>query len=245
MSINQEFDLIFSIGEACSCSETLRKCRLQFFSYPFDWLFGSTFLDRIKLFCLDIDNFINIDDLEYAYEEKSLLCKAYRNKYTDITFNHDFPKDLSLEHSFTEVKSKYNRRIKRLVQHIEQSKRVLVVYIQTPNNQSVLSKEEILDGYKILNDKYGDKINLLYLFSDSNYQYNDKFIVDLNENVTCIKFDYNAYNKDIPYAVNKKLLIALFNKIKITGKFMTTKNKFRRFVYKFTLFFKGDLWKRY
>lgn len=39
----KKYDLIFSIGEACSCAEVLRESRLRFYSYPFDWLYGSTF----------------------------------------------------------------------------------------------------------------------------------------------------------------------------------------------------------
>ena len=62
MSKFKKYDLIFSIGEACSCTEMLRKCRLQFYSYPFDWLFGSTFLNRIKMLCDDMKTFINKEE---------------------------------------------------------------------------------------------------------------------------------------------------------------------------------------
>lgn len=39
----KKYDLIFSVGEARSCAEVLRESRLRFYSYPFDWLYGSTF----------------------------------------------------------------------------------------------------------------------------------------------------------------------------------------------------------
>lgn len=242
----QQFDLILSVGEACSCTETLRKCRLQFSSYPFDWLYGAGFVARCKILTTDFKNWLIKDNLEKV-GDNNLSAEPkhiYRNNITDITFNHDFPKHLTLDDSFEDVKNKYDRRIKRLLQQIKQSEKVLVVYLQTPNNNKELTKEELLEGHKILKEKFGEKIHLLYLFCDSNYKLKNRFIINLNEKIRCIKFDYNAYNTEVPYAVNRKVLITLFNQMKITDKFMTTKNKFRRFVYKLTLFFKGDLWKK-
>ena len=41
-----KYDLIFSMGEACSCSEAIRRLNYQDFSYPFDWVANLTFLER-------------------------------------------------------------------------------------------------------------------------------------------------------------------------------------------------------
>ena len=38
------YDLAFSLGEACSCADTLVRAGLRKFSCPFDWLFGTDFL---------------------------------------------------------------------------------------------------------------------------------------------------------------------------------------------------------
>jgi hypothetical protein len=40
MGINKKYDLIFSIGAACLASSSIRRNKLQDFSYPFDWLAG-------------------------------------------------------------------------------------------------------------------------------------------------------------------------------------------------------------
>lgn len=90
------YDLIFSIGEACSCTQILRQVELQDFSYPLDWLFGASFTDRIKIVASKFENFFNKDDLIYAYTEEAVPFDAYKNTLNDMTFNHDFPKNVPL-----------------------------------------------------------------------------------------------------------------------------------------------------
>ena len=41
----QHYDFVFSLGQACSCSSSLRAAKLQYASYPFDWLYGSDITD--------------------------------------------------------------------------------------------------------------------------------------------------------------------------------------------------------
>lgn len=86
----QKYDFVFSIGEACSCTQILRQQGLQKASYPFDWLFGSTFVKRCELLASEFKDFIRKEDLEFSYEERSIKCYAYHNKLNGITFNHDF-----------------------------------------------------------------------------------------------------------------------------------------------------------
>ena len=54
----KKYDLIFSIGEACSCTSALRLAKLQFKSYPLDWLFGSDFIGRCKILASQFEHFI-------------------------------------------------------------------------------------------------------------------------------------------------------------------------------------------
>ena len=151
----RKFDLIFSLGEACSSSETLRRHLLQVESYPFDWLYGSDFIGRCRILVNDFENFIEKEDLEYAHEVRSIKCVAYHNKSNDITFNHDFLKELPLDESYEQVKQKYNRRIARLLKNIENSKDVLVVWLETPcTNHKVVANQEIIDGFNILKSKF-------------------------------------------------------------------------------------------
>lgn len=245
--LKAKFDLIFSLGEACSCTETLRKCRLQFYSYPFDWLFGASFIERCNIITSGFENWLRKENLEKIGDNNiSKIPKhIYKNNLTKIVFNHDFPQNLSLDESFSQVKQKYDRRISRLLKNIVESKKVLVVYIQTPHNATKINKNEILEGFNILTNKFGDKINLLYIYCNPNATLKNREEIDLNANVKYVGFDYNAYNKDFPYIVNHKILTRLFNKIKITNKFLTKRNIIKRLLYRVTLLCKGQLWKKY
>ena len=241
--MKKKYDLIFSIGEARSCAEVLRESRLRFYSYPFDWLYGSTLLDRIKMLANNMKDFINKEDLEFAHEARSISCNAYCNKLNNITFNHDFKNNIPFDEAYIEVREKYNKRINRLLEQIRNSQNILVVYIQTPNNKSEIAQDAILEGYDILKEKFGDKINLLYLFCEPEIDVKNRIEIDLNQNVKCIKYDYNAYNIDFPYVVNQEKLLAIFNKIRITNKFLTNTNRLEYFLYKIKLLFKGKPWK--
>lgn len=241
---NRKYDLIFSIGQACSCTEVLRKAHLQFYSYPFDWLFGSNFIDRIKMLSNNMKNFIDKDDLEYSYEEISISCNAYHNKRTDITFNHDFKKNLSFNEAYKEVSEKYKRRINRLYKQIEQSEKILAVYLQRPNENSVINENELIDGLNILEEKFGkNKVFLLYLYCDPNFNFKNKQINLLNDKIMIINFDYSAHDKNVPIKPNYRALNKIFNKFKISNKFLNSKNRRARFIYLIKIFFKGDLWK--
>ena len=52
------------------------------------------------------------------------------------------------------------------------------------------------------------------------------------ENIYVSSFDYDAYNKEIPHAVNGQILQKLFCKLKISTKFMTLKNLYKRNLYR-------------
>lgn len=188
-------------------------------------------------------DFINKEDLEFAHEARSISCNAYCNKLNNITFNHDFKNNIPFDEAYIEVREKYNKRINRLLEQIRNSQNILVVYIQTPNNKSEIAQDAILEGYDILKEKFGDKINLLYLFCEPEIDVKNRIEIDLNQNVKCIKYDYNAYNIDFPYVVNQEKLLAIFNKIRITNKFLTNTNRLEYFLYKIKLLFKGKPWK--
>lgn len=191
----------------------------------------------------DMKDFINKEDLEFSHEERNISCNAYCNKLNNITFNHDFKNNIPFDEAYIEVREKYNKRINKLLEQIRNSQNILVVYIQTPNNKSEIAQDAILEGYDILKEKFGDKINLLYLFCEPEIDVKNRIEIDLNQNVKCIKYDYNAYNIDFPYVVNQEKLLAIFNKIKITNKFLINTNRLEYFLYKIKLLFKGKPWK--
>ena len=62
--LNNEYDFIFSIGEACSCTSVLRNSGLQFESYPLDWIWGGNIELRTMFLINNFDGFFNKDSLK-------------------------------------------------------------------------------------------------------------------------------------------------------------------------------------
>ena len=201
----QKYDLIFSIGEACSCTSALRGAKLQFNSYPLDWLFGSDFVGRCKILASRFERFVEKNDLEYTYSERSISCDAYHNKYNDLTFNHDFLSEHELDETHPVVYEKYIRRISRLLESIEKSNRVLVVYIETPiKDHKIVDDKELIRGRKIIADAFPKTtVDLLY-FSNSD----TKKTVRVSDHIIRIYDDYKDKTSDLDYVVKPDVLIA-------------------------------------
>lgn len=212
------YDLIFSIGEACSCTECLRFNKLQDASYPFDWIFGATFLDRIKILTSKFDNFLNLKDLTFSYSENSISCDAYKNNFNNLTFNHDFPKDIPLSSSYNQVKEKYNRRINRLLNKINTSQNVLLVYIETPMTSNTLKNDGVLhEAQKFLEQAFpGTQCDILYITHDETLPLYIHNYVKLSDKILKValynKSNMSGYPED---TVNPHNLIHLFKKYQL------------------------------
>ena len=128
----REYDLVFSLGAACACTECLRGAGLQFSSFPFDWLFGSTLPRRTDILADGCDRWLRLEELEHVFSATVIRTEAYRNNATGITFNHDFPAGVPLEESIAGVREKYDRRFARLRELISRGGRVLAVYVTPP-----------------------------------------------------------------------------------------------------------------
>lgn len=128
----RKYDLVFSLGAACACTECLRGAGLQFSSFPFDWLFGSTLPRRTDILVDGCDRWLRLEELEHVFSATAIRTEAYRNNATDITFNHDFPAGVPLEESIAGVREKYDRRFARLRGLIARGGHVLAVYVTPP-----------------------------------------------------------------------------------------------------------------
>lgn len=216
----QKYDLVFSLGEACACTQTLRKAKLQNNSYPLDWLYGADFLGRTEILCSGFDDFINLEDLEYFGKNKSSNnpCYDYKNTRNNINFNHDFPCGTSLEDSYPKVREKYDSRIKRLLQGIESAQRVLIVYLETPNCKSKLSNTQTLLGaYKKISDKFkGCEIDLVYIAQNNDIEYDDKKTEQVNENIILHTLNFKSKKENaLPYEADMKMLKKLFKNYRL------------------------------
>lgn len=214
----KKYDLIFGIGEACSCSQTLRSNDLQIASYPLDWLFGTDFVGRCRILASEFDHFIEKQDLSYSFSTRSISCDAYYNKHNDLTFNHDFKAGKPLDETYDEVRAKYDRRIARLLKQINAAKRILIVYMQTPLTVHIeVDDQTIEQGFSVITNHFkGKNIDLLYLKNSAS----EKRSYQLGNHIRIVIDDYKSHSEKVEdYAINSKPLKRIFESYKLSMPF--------------------------
>ena len=235
-----EYDLYMSIGHVCSCTQALRYSKLQFYSYPYDWMGGPKFLDRIKLIHNNFKDFILKENLEFGYKVDVTKCDAYFDHKRGLQFNHDFKQGRDFDEMFEEVKEKYERRGKRLIEQIKSSKKILFVYMQMPNNEGVdLSDEVLLEGEKLLKEYFPwAQCDILNIICRHDVKPTVRHISDHIQQIT---FDYDARDKDTPWVVNFKTIDKLYRHFSISHKHLTKENIKEIRKYKLKLWLRGKM----
>ncbi len=210
------FDIIFSLGDACSCTETLRLAKLQDLTYPFDWLLDGDFKLRAGILLDEFKTWFNKEDLELVDSYKK--NHVYTNKKTNITYIHDFYNDKTFDIAYPEVKTKYKRRQERLLTALDEAKTALLVYVNSPNKAMIANSDfkEISDKLKI---KFPTtEINILYFYNVADVLQENAIIKQLDENITKVIFDYNAYTKNFPWEINREALLFFLSSFSIRQK---------------------------
>lgn len=222
MDITKEkFDLIVSLGEDCACSSYLRKFNLQNASYPFDWLTKADFKMRIMLLLTDFKDFLNKEDLKIMNKPTGVItddkCDYYENLKTGFYFYHDFYSDVEFFEMYNTVFEKYQRRIKRLYEKIEKSKKVLFVWLMRSISAT---DDELLTYQKQIEKKFKkSKVYLLVLENciDANNSENISE-VKISDNITRLKYDtmtYDITNPSLEWIGNIALNDKVFSKLKL------------------------------
>ena len=49
----KKYNFVFSLGAACTCTDMIRRMKLQDYSYPFDWVWGSSFVERFNYLIIE------------------------------------------------------------------------------------------------------------------------------------------------------------------------------------------------
>lgn len=166
----QKYDAIYSIGYNCGCAQNLKRFKIRKTSGPFDWLYCDNLNKVFDVLLSDFKDFLNVEDLVPMPKnpDAKLVDKEhdyYRNAKNTYVFLHDFPANVSLQDSFSQVKEKYERRIKRFLDMVYSDKSVLLVYI---------SFEKELDNQLLINlcSKYirhtGKNIHFCFIENSNN-----------------------------------------------------------------------------
>lgn len=225
--MHRHYDFIFSIGSACSCTEALRGAKLQFSSFPFDWI---TVRDRpgdirhkVDAICDDFRNWFNKEDFAYAGTKDWHLKDFYRNMRTGIVFNHEFPKGIPFEVSFPSVRERYDRRIRRLFRCIGSAKSVLMVRIDRPDQEFPATVDDCIYAKTRLSEKFpGVNFDVLFMTCESGRSYEDRIETSSPNGLLRISFDYRSRAADAQsYTPDMRRIISLLRERFTVGDYRT------------------------
>jgi hypothetical protein len=190
------FDLVFSLGSACSCSSVLRSSSLQFASFPLDWVSGSTLRKRVELLTNNFAQWLEEEDLKLVENLNTFGHDTYTNTRTGLCHPHDFDKGIPLCESLPAVKAKYSRRIDRLVNLISSSKHVLTVWVSDPRDGCRPSDEDIIWSLNALGKQFpNQEFRMLVLECLPGIDYSLAQVRHC-QNFDIFSFDYRLISKD-------------------------------------------------
>ena len=200
-----QYDLIFGLGAACSCTQSLRRAGLQVLSFPYDWLTpldGADLLSdmrmRAETVCNGFDDWFQEKDFTFHGTNTNGKDKYYNEKLHFI-FLHDFPQGVPLTQSFPAVRSKYRRRIDRLLDLIRRSKTVLVVRLDRHDLPCRTSVENCTYVRDILNARYpGTVFDVLLIQPDPEIPIGEWKVERPAEGVIRLTLDYRKDKTPAP-----------------------------------------------
>ena len=193
----KKYDTVVSVGTACFVPETMKKLKLRDFSGPFDWVFGSDVITRLKFIKNKFKNYFNFEDFELIVENPDNGKITYKNKTSGIVYDHDFPHG-NFKDVFSLVAQKYERRINRMIYHLQNDNHVLLVFFELNN---IGNKEQIIKIMDEINKKYKARIDLLYVNHNPNIKLGKhKRIKRISDYVMYSEYHYDKYPDEIPYA---------------------------------------------
>ena len=214
---HKTYDLAFSLGAACSCSQTLRAAGLQYASFPFDWLGHAPFINRIDALAADFAHWMDPPDIFFVRDKPGYFNHICGNSRWGFEYHHDFPVGLPWESSLSDVQAKYRKRCGRMLSMLRQSKRVLAVYVDLPDHP-VIADSELLKAHGILASHFPNAdIDLLYVGYQDGISFEDRMERNVGPSITSIVFDCrdrgpNALPLGIDY---RRLAELLFSKTKV------------------------------
>lgn len=188
----RHYDLIFSLGVTCVCSQALRRAGLQLASFPWDWIARLTVLERLRIACDDFRDWPRLEDLEWMRSPDIAGNKPHVEcRRTGLCFLHDFRQGESVESQYGQFIEKYRRRFRRFTSCMESSRRVLMVSIVNPFNPVTPSIDECRECRRILSERFnGVKCDFLLLTVDEGRSFSDRVEEEVDEGLLHVAYDY-------------------------------------------------------
>lgn len=194
--MKMKYDLVFSLGAVCGCSQCIRAMNLQFTSWPLDWAGSSDLLTRARLVAANFAGWFERGDLELVYIRRAAHYNwVMRNRRTGLVYAHDFPLERTVDEAFPAVAEKYARRVDRFLHAVAGSKRVLAVYAETPIMTGP-SDEDAVEAQRILAERFpGVEIDLLCFRQDDARK--EMSVQVVTDRVTVVSLDYRTYENGL------------------------------------------------
>ena len=211
------YDIIFSMGIICANTTALRKCNLQDYSFPWDWIAGIDLKGRFEEMINGFLDWFHVEDfVKTGSRMHPEPCDIYKNTRKGLTFVHDFPLNVSIEESLPTVKARYERRQKRMMECINKAKRILFVYMEPPWEKNIYTFDYLKECHKYISEKYPDKeIRIKYFCSSKD---EPEHVID--GGVEIFKFNYEPLTENPqPGEVNNKALRDKFKNVRLKREF--------------------------
>lgn len=200
------YDFIFGLGNACSCTQTLREADLQFLSFPFDWVILSETDDlrrRVETIANGFAGWFEKGDLRKIGDYAPSNRDIYLNEATGTVFNHEFWRNEDLDLAYPAVRAKYDRRIRRFLGLLAASKEILVVRVDRPDQVPPTSEAECREALRRLRALYpAAHFEMLHLAMSEGVPFSERRSEDLGDGLVRVAFDYRDTTPGVqPYAV--------------------------------------------
>ena len=204
--MKRKYDLIFGLGRACGCSQTLRRAGLQHLSFPGDWtapLSPSQDHDlrrRVDTLCDNMVDFFRPEDFRLR-NDRSVAGKAvYENTRTHYLFNHDFPFGGDFASDLPKVAEKYRRRRDRLFELIGRSHRVLVVNMDIPGDPHVNTPDDCRYARRRLGERFPSaRFDCLLVSHDPARPFEQRTFEVVEDGLFLLSFDFlDRKRTDLP-----------------------------------------------
>lgn len=142
----RQYDFIVSLGENCISSGNLRRNKLQYESFPFDWI-GITLEQAVRMLKTHFKNFLELQNLQLSARAEN--HDRYMDVIQQIEFVHDFDSDTDPSVNFEKVKNKYFRRIERLFQRMDEARSILFVISSNRHIEDEILRQQWLELHKL------------------------------------------------------------------------------------------------
>ena len=153
------FEKFISLGSFCSPALWIKELGLRDCSYPLDWVLTPSLpltndlIENNFIDFLEIRHLIVWDKFKDKDKVNSKVVNIQNEKY-NIRFVHDFSKDSGVDSQLFEVKSKYDRRIKRFYEALYSGKILFIRYVTRSGFDEACEIDRLIDILKSYNDNF-------------------------------------------------------------------------------------------